>query len=615
MSDYTPDFQRLAQRREEIDRDIFRAYDIRGDVEPHRRCEKPNLLPDDAYLIGRALGALFLEHASRTGGDPVEPRALVTGDHRLSTPGLTAGAACGLADAGLRVSRATEPVPSGATSRRALTDDLDIAVQVTGSHNPPYVNGLKIAVKKDDQGLPHPSGTPTPLYGNNGKRPFELIHLYEWIRGHAVEAPAAPGEVASLDGVVGQYVDDLAEHFRSVLAGPGGTFTRPFRVVLDPGNGLGCVAIPLLERLGVEIVPMFAELDGRFPNHPADPSLPEGVADAQEAVRERNRDGGDGPRYLGLVFDGDGDRCGIIDEEGEVVYPDQILLATYLRFLCENEEALRALAAIGERATLALDVRGSSVVREVVEEARDSRGLGVGADYIPAGYPYHRAFVLNELRRLEALIGEGRLEDTPAVRNLLATYTSAEASGHFFYATAPRSRHSNVVVDDGIFTAVKLLHILDTLDSHEAPLPFVDLPAAGPPYEVCHLFAALPWRPVSNDIRGDAPLDGAEKYAVVREIQEKVRAGAVPFRQAVARTVGMEQIEDGIRVEFEDRSSLLVRASNTSPMLTYKFEAPTRDRLVEVIEESLEMLGAYTGRGVTLSELEAERDRLKALPS
>jgi len=253
---------------------IFREYDIRGiaDVE---------LLDPDVELLGRALATYVIRHSGRT--------ICLARDCRLSGSRLRDAMLKGLVAAGARVLDAGT-VPTPVLYYSAVHWKADGAVMITGSHNPPEYNGIKVVC-----------GTGT-LYGE------AIQDVYKLILNNDLES--SQGSSETVDAVT-PYVDEIASQF---------SFERKVKVVVDAGNGAaGPVAHRVLEKLNVEATEMFFEMDGQFPNHHPDPTVLSNLHALQENVHKRRAE-------LGIAFDGDGDRIGAVDELGNVVFGDMLLL-------------------------------------------------------------------------------------------------------------------------------------------------------------------------------------------------------------------------------------------------------------------------------------------------
>ncbi|HZX32407.1 MAG TPA: phosphomannomutase/phosphoglucomutase [Rhodocyclaceae bacterium] len=254
--------------------EIFKAYDIRGIV-------GKSLTADVVRQIGQALGSLAVEKGQT---------AIAVGrDGRLSGPELAGALAEGICAAGVDVVD-IGCVPTPVTYFAAHQLGCNSCVSVTGSHNPPDYNGLKMVIGG------------------------------ETLAGDAIQALKARIEAGDLKTGQGRrteadvrsaYVDRIVADVK---------LARPMKIVMDCGNGVaGAVAPELFKRLGCEIVPLFCEVDGNFPNHHPDPSKPENLEDVIHALKTTDAE-------IGIAFDGDGDRLGVVTKDGEVIFPDRQLM-------------------------------------------------------------------------------------------------------------------------------------------------------------------------------------------------------------------------------------------------------------------------------------------------
>jgi phosphomannomutase/phosphoglucomutase len=259
----------------ELPPEIFKAYDIRGVV-------GRQLTPQVVERIGRALGAMALEQGSRA--------IAIARDGRLSGPELSQALARGILASGCNVfdiGMATTPMGYFA----AFELGTGSAVVVTGSHNPPDYNGLKMVVAG------------TTLSG-------DAVQALRQ-RAQADDTPPGQGEYESRD---------VREAYLARIAGDV-KLDRRMKIAVDCGNGVaGMVAPALYRRMGCDVVELFCEVDGRFPNHHPDPSHPENLRDLARTLATTDCE-------LGLAFDGDGDRLGVVTKEGKIVYADrQVML-------------------------------------------------------------------------------------------------------------------------------------------------------------------------------------------------------------------------------------------------------------------------------------------------
>ena len=254
--------------------EIFKAYDIRGIVDK-------SLTADVVRRIGHALGSLAVEQGQK---------AIAVGrDGRLSGPELAGALMDGICAAGCDAID-VGCVPTPVTYFAAYELGCNSCVSVTGSHNPPDYNGLKMVI----------GGTTLAL---------DAIQNLK-ARIEAGDLKHGKGERRSAD-VKSAYVEKIVGDVK---------LARPLKIVMDCGNGVaGAVAPELFKRLGCEIIPLFCEVDGNFPNHHPDPSKPENLADVIKALKETDAE-------IGIAFDGDGDRLGVVTKDGEIIYPDRQLM-------------------------------------------------------------------------------------------------------------------------------------------------------------------------------------------------------------------------------------------------------------------------------------------------
>jgi len=258
----------------DINPKIFREYDIRG-------VAGQDLDEAAVEVLGRAMGTFFL---GRGQGDVAVGR-----DVRLSSPGFAGALVRGLLSTGCDVAD-IGVVPTPLLYFSVFHRKMPAGVMVTGSHNPPEHNGFKMM-----------SGEET-LYGKTIQALYEIVRKGVFPRGQ--------GRARTLD-IVPEYQDYVAGNVR---------LARPVKLVIDAGNGTGgVVAAPLFEKLGAGVTALFCEPDGRFPNHHPDPTLPEAM---DKLVAEVKATGAE----LGIAYDGDADRIGVVDDAGRIIWGDQLLI-------------------------------------------------------------------------------------------------------------------------------------------------------------------------------------------------------------------------------------------------------------------------------------------------
>jgi len=267
--------------------EIFRTYDIRGIV-------GRTLTPAIVREIGRALGSLGRERGA--------PTFALGRDGRLSGPELSAALTEGLLSAGadaIDIGMAPTPVAYFAAHHLGCGS----CVAITGSHNPPDYNGLKMVVAGDT------------LWGEDVQELRRSIETGKLSKGRGKRSTA---------NVLDAYVERIAGDVR---------LARPFRIAVDCGNGVaGMLAPRLYRRLGCEVEELYCEVDGRFPNHHPDPSQPKNLRELIEKLKT-------GKSELGLAFDGDGDRLGVVTKDGEIIFPDRQLMLLAKDVLSRNPGA------------------------------------------------------------------------------------------------------------------------------------------------------------------------------------------------------------------------------------------------------------------------------------
>jgi len=342
--------------------EIFKAYDIRGIVDT-------TLTPEAVRIIGHALGSEAVARGQT---------AIAVGrDGRLSGPALAGALSDGIRAAGVNVVD-IGCVPTPLTYFAAYHLGTDSCVSVTGSHNPPDYNGLKMVL-----------GGQT-LYGDMIQALRQRI-----VDGNLVHGA---GTLAHAD-VIDAYVDRIVSDVR---------LARPMKIVMDCGNGVaGAVAPALFRKLGCELVELFCEVDGNFPNHHPDPSKPENLQDVIRALRETDAE-------LGLAFDGDGDRLGVVTKDGEIIYPDRQLML------------------------FAEDVLSRVPGGEIIYDVKCTRNL--------AGWIRARGGKPTMWNTGHALI-KAKLKETGAP-------LAGEMSGHMFF------KERWYGFDDGLYAGVRLLEIV-----------------------------------------------------------------------------------------------------------------------------------------------------------
>ena len=356
---------------------IFRAYDVRGTY--------PDQLNREVVeALGQAIGTYARQQGQST--------VVTARDGRLSGPDLQDALNQGLMLAGIDVID-VGMVPTPVLYFGALTLGTGSGVMVTGSHNPPDYNGFKMMI-----------GGHT-LYGD------DIQGLYEAIQaGDLVEGKGSISEADALTPYLEQVVSDIR-------------LEKPLRIAIDCGNGVaGVCAQTLFEQLGCDVVPLYTDVDGTFPNHHPDPSKPKNLVDLIATVETQHCD-------VGLAFDGDGDRVGVITEQGESIFADRLMMLL-------SEDVLSRNAG----ATVIYDVKCSRHLGPVIERA--------GGE--PLMWKTGHSLVKAKMKETGALL-------------------AGEMSGHIFF------KERWLGFDDGLYTAARLLEIFAKSD-HSASSLFDAIP-------------------------------------------------------------------------------------------------------------------------------------------
>lgn len=287
-----------------INKLIFREYDVRGVVDA-------DLTDDTVYLLGKGYGSFLRKREMKS--------VAIGGDARLSSPRFKEIFTKGLLDCGCNV------FDVGILATPVLYFSIqhlntDGGVMITGSHNPPEFNGFKMNV-----GL-------TSIYGDDIQEIYEIIVNKRFYDG--------TGKLKTVEGVIKVYQDYIVDNIK---------VDRPVKVVVDAGNGAGGPILPdILRRLGCEVIELYCDMDGTFPNHHPDPTVLEYVQDLITTVWDSNSE-------VGIGLDGDADRLGVIDENGKMLFGDQVL-NVFARDFLKNYPGEKVLADVKCSKTLFDDI-------------------------------------------------------------------------------------------------------------------------------------------------------------------------------------------------------------------------------------------------------------------
>lgn len=432
---------------------IFREYDIRGVADTDLA---PNVIAD----LARALGTFQKRNGAK--------KLVVGRDSRLSSPRIAKQIIEGLCATGIDVVD-IGLVPTPLVYFACWTLPVQGGVMITGSHNPKEYNGFKICV-----------GT-SSIHGDQVQMIKDLMLKKEFETGK--------GSSITLD-IREAYIEHILKDIQHPLN---------LNVVIDSGNGTaGVVAPELFRRLGCKVEALFSEPDGNFPNHHPDPTEPKNLKSICQKLGESNY-------AVGIGFDGDSDRIGVVDKTGKMIFGDE-LLVLFSRELLKTHPG----------ATIISEVKAS---HRLFEDIRKKGGT-------PVQWKTGHALIKAKMKTTGALL-------------------AGEMSGHIFF----KDRYFGF--DDAIYAAARLLEILSL--SKKSPLEMLsDLPSS---------FS-------TPEIRVDCPDE--KKFHVVQAARDKFSSMGLTVNDI-----------DGARIEFPDGWGL-VRASNTQPVLVYRFEATSASRLDEI---------------------------------
>ena len=441
--------------------EIFREYDIRG--------QYPLKLNESTALqIGKALGSEILAAQ--------QDRCYVAWDGRLSSPSLRDAFVAGIISTGCHA-HLIGAAPTAAAFWFIKQSKQSCAV-ITGSHNPKQDNGIKIAVAG------------TPRSGEDISVLLSRIQLQLFNTGN--------GSIHQNPEIFDEYQARLKKFFK---------LKRPLKIVLDAGNGIGGpTALTALHHMGVEVIPIACNIDGEFPLHHPDPAKSKNLTWLKKSVLENQAD-------FGIALDGDADRIGVIDDQGNMILPDRLSLLFIEDILTRQPDA-----------TFIFDVKCTSVLSEFI--------LQKGATPM--------------------MIATGHTSMKKAIK-LTGSPFATELSGHILF-----NDEQGLGVDDGIYAGLRLCQLIS-----EKSL------------SLSQRLNAFP-NPVSTE-EIQLPVKDSEKFSIMGLVQSH------GFKHQEKITV------DGLRIQFK-HGWALVRASNTTPCLTLRFEAETEAHLNQIQDQVMNEL-------------------------
>ena len=445
----------------QINAGIFKAYDIRGIV--------PSTVTEDLALgLGRCFGSIAMAQG--------QTQVAVGRDGRLSGPLLSAALIRGLVEAGVQVidvGMVTTPMLYFAANSLCAS-----GIQVTGSHNPRDYNGFKMVLDG------------RAVYGEA----IQALRAMMESDGWTLQSGGSCSPVDVLPAYQARIVGDIR-------------LSRPMKVVVDCGNGVaGATAPAILRAIGCEVTELFSEVDGNFPNHHPDPSKPENLRDLVAALQNSDAE-------IGLAFDGDGDRLGIVTKQGNTIYPDRQLM------LFARDVLSRVPGA-----TVIFDVKCSQQLAPAIEAAGG----------VPLMFKTGHSLIKDKMREIGSPLG-------------------GEMSGHIFF------KERWFGFDDGTYAACRLLEIVSLVP------------------DVSVMLDALPTSFSTPEL--NVPCAEGQAHGLVEQLVAQVDLAA----PAVITTI------DGLRVDWPDGFGL-IRASNTTPVLTLRFEGHTAQALERIQSAMLALL-------------------------
>lgn len=445
------------------DEAIFRQYDVRGKVGPQLNAEVMKQL-------GQAVGSEALDQS--------QSRLVLGRDGRLSSDNLAEAFIKGVLSTGCDVIDIGK-VPTPMVYFACEHLQTHTGAMITGSHNPVDYNGLKVVIAGKT------------LLGESVRRLYERIRDNRLTQGH--------GQL-SQESVQQAYIDRIQGDVK---------LSRKMRIVIDSGNGVaGNIAPELFRALGCEVTELYCDVDGNFPHHHPDPGQPENMQDLIQIVKSQESE-------LGLAYDGDGDRLGVVDGDGNIIWPDRLLLLMAQHLLVEQPDA-----------TILYDVKSTSLLEEVISRAGGT----------PMMTPSGHSVIKHLMQEHDALL-------------------AGEMTGHFFF----RDRWYGF--DDALYSAARLLELLASDPLERTPT---------------EVFAALPSRVSTPEIIVEM-VEG-ESHRFIEQLQANVEFVG-----------GKLSNVDGVRVDYPQGWGL-VRASNTVPGLTLRFEASNKEELEHIKQQFIQQM-------------------------
>jgi phosphomannomutase / phosphoglucomutase len=502
----------MIEDKQKIDQSIFKAYDIRGIV-------GENLNTEIARKIGIAIAYKIKIQAEDK--SPFSMQAVNVGyDGRLSSPELANALISGLLSMGVQVNDlglVTTPLTYFANFNVYQENvDSTSSVMVTGSHNPPNYNGFKIVLHQHT------------LYGE------DIQHLY-----NLAQNLNENDEISNIKNSASRIHIDIFPEYLAYLRKDislSQSRARPLKIAVDAGNGVaGKFAPTVLRSLGCDIIELFCEVDGTFPNHHPDPAQPKNLQDLISVVKQENCD-------YGIAFDGDGDRLGLVSKNGQIIYADRqiILYVQSILDKLQEKHQTKNLENINPVPQIIFDVKCTGYLNKVIES------YGAKAVMYKTGHSLIKAYMKTQK----------------------GVVLGGEMSGHIFF----NDRWYGF--DDAIYTAARLAEIASNLDNPST------------------VFENLPNRPCTPELNIDcSEFKDTNAFEIIEKFKHYIEKNKY-FKDALH----ISDI-DGIRIDFIDGFAL-ARPSNTTPVIVLRFEGATLEILEKIQKDfmlKLKEIAPYLG--------------------
>lgn len=463
---------------------IFGKNDIRGKV-------GEDITPELYKNIGKAFAQYLNLNCKNFGG---KKSVSVGYDARKHSPELTESLTEGLIESGIDVyDIGLCPTPLGYFSEYKIPG-ISGTLIVTASHNPPEYNGIKMTCEKVI--LPEE----------------EITKLRDLTRKAEYAISENRGEYKKYD-IISEYINTYLKDFKDKGTG--------LKIVVDSANATGGVVAPdLYKEMGCEVIELYSEPDGDFPNHHPNPSDPETLEDLKAKIKETGAD-------FGMAFDGDSDRIGIVDDKGRNLSGDRLMLIFALDILEKTDQSLP---------TFVSEVKCSQVLYDTIEKK------GGRAIMWKTGH----GFIKSKMKQENALM-------------------AGEMSGHVFF------KDRNFGYDDAVYAGCRFIEIISEKKSEN------------PEFKVSEFINSFPATYTSEEIR--IPCPNEHKYRIVEELQQELGLKPDVFTCSINKVITI----DGVRLVFDDGFAL-IRASNTEPVFTLRFEAGSENMLLNYKTKMLEIV-------------------------